>query len=71
MSGTIPSMETASNELKDNTIVISALSFINPRPDLARKSSDFHETQSLEPPVISPRRRCVRVSSFVLQMSGR
>lgn len=26
MSGTIPSMEIASNELKDNTIVIGALS---------------------------------------------
>ena len=35
MSGTIPSMETTNNELKDNTIVIGALSFINPRPDLA------------------------------------
>lgn len=35
MSGTIPSMETTSNELKDNTIVIGALSFIGSHPDLA------------------------------------
>ena len=34
MSGTIPSMETTNNELKDNTIVIGALSLSNPRPDL-------------------------------------
>lgn len=32
MSGTIPSMETTHDELKNNTIIIGALSFISPPP---------------------------------------
>jgi len=40
MSGTIPSMETTNNELKDNTIVIGALSLSNPRLELGTHIPD-------------------------------
>ena len=47
MSGTIPSMETTNNELKDNTIVIGALSLSNP-------SSRVRHAYPLTPAIISP-----------------
>ena len=65
MSGTIPSMETASDELKDNTIVIGALSLSNP----ARISPDFYKNQSSEPPVTLLKRRCVECTLRLLDCS--
>ena len=68
MSGTIPSMETTHNELKDNTIVIGPLSFIIPGLNWTCSSPDFWEIQSLERLETLQRRRCVlSVSPFVSQ----
>ena len=65
-------METAHDELKSNTIIIGALSFIDPsaRTLLTCASPDPWEIQSLGPPVISRKRRCVDSTLHLLLQTG-